>query len=58
MGENYLIEGTKLRCNRGSLIKKLMLPASHGCYDPTDNALINIKSSNFQGYLHLCDGGC
>jgi len=59
-GTAYVVRGAKIRCNKGSLIKRINLAASHGSYsngNPIMNENDNVVGENISAF-GICKGGC
>lgn len=59
-GTAYVVRGAKMRCDKGSQIKRINLPISHGAYsdgNPIMNQNDNAVGKNISAF-GICKGGC
>ena len=56
----YVVRGARMVCDKGTEIKKISLPASHGAYSKGNPIMIesdNVVGTNISEF-GICSGGC
>ena len=59
-GTAYVVRGAKIKCDKGTHIRKINLPTSHGSYsngNPIMNESDNVVGENISDF-GICKGGC